>query len=261
VNFTFGIITTFGNESSLAKCIKSILSLEIKNFEIIVVGGDRESLDIFESSKSYIKHIKFDESLKKMWITKKKNIIIQEARHENIVFMHDYLLLDRNWYRGFVKFGNNFEVCTNIILNNDNTRFRDWTLSPNNYLKIDSKLNKSLSYLLPYSERDLTKYMYISGAYWVAKKEFMKKHTLNEKLTWGQGEDIEWSHRVRKKTKFQFNKDSKVYLQKQKDIYFTLAPKELLNDLKHKSFFSYQVDKLLIPLRRYKKKGKFFKYF
>ena len=45
-----------------------------------------------------------------------------------------------------------------------------WSLSPHNYKVIDIYINKNLEYLLPYSEKELSKYMYISGAYWVAKK-------------------------------------------------------------------------------------------
>jgi len=259
VNFTFGISTTYGNETFLKKTIESILSLNIENYEIVIVGGSNKILIDFP--KSNLKHLKFDESLKEKWITRKKNLIIEEARFENIVFMHDYILLDKDWYHGFEKFGNSFTVCTNKILNYDSTRYRDWALSPNNYFKIDSLLNNSLSYLLPYDENSLTKYMYISGAYWVAKKYFMENNKLNENLIWGQGEDVEWSHRVRKKIKFEFNNYSTIKLQKQKDIYFKEIPDKILEQFKNRSIIEKFIDQLLVPYRRFKKKGKFFKYF
>jgi len=62
--------------------------------------------------------------------------------------------------------------------------------------------------------------MYISGAYWVAKKKFMLENVLNEKLKWGQGEDVEWSIRVRKITNFVINERSIVKLMKYKDRIF-----------------------------------------
>ena len=62
--------------------------------------------------------------------------------------------------------------------------------------------------------------MYISGAYWIAKKEFMLKNPLNEILKWGQGEDVEWSLRVRELTEFKINANSIVKLMKYKDRIF-----------------------------------------
>ena len=72
--------------------------------------------------------------------------------------------------------------------------------------------------MLPYFVKFLTEYMYISGTYWVAKKEFMTQYPLDEDLAWGQSEDIEWSKIVRDKTIFKFNSHSKVRFLKQKNI-------------------------------------------
>ena len=52
-------------------------------------------------------------------LLEKKNIITDKSSFENIVFMHDYLLLHKNWYKGFVNFGNDFEIAMNKILNPD----------------------------------------------------------------------------------------------------------------------------------------------
>jgi hypothetical protein len=258
MDFSFGIITSDYTQQYLENTIQSIIDQNIENYEILVIGGKNTFLNSFREDKQFIRHFKFDEDVKKKWITRKKNMIIEESNFENIVFLHDYLVLDRDWYKGYLDFGNNFFVCTNIIFNLDNTRFRDWTLSPSNFLRIDKKLAINMEYLLPYCEKKLTKYMYISGAYWVAKKKFMKKNKLNEKLLWGQGEDIEWSHRVRRKTEFKFNERSAVYLQKQKETYFTEINKENLNIIKKRSFINKKIDRFLTPFRRYRKKKKFF---
>ena len=42
-------------------------------------------------------------------------------------------------------------------------------------------------------------HMYISGAYWVAKKHVMEAEPLNEDLKHSEAEDVEWSLRVRDK--------------------------------------------------------------
>ena len=222
MEFSFGIITDFKNESKLLNLITSIKNQNINNYQIILVGSVQNITNhaIYARNKN-IDILDFDESKKEGWITKKKNLITDNSIYENIVYLHDYLLLEENWYSGFIKFGNNFDICLNKIYNFDGSRYRDWCLSPHNMKKIDKKLNLNLEYLLPYNETSFTNYMYVSGAYWVAKKTLMKRYPLNEDLTWGEGEDIEWSHRVRRKSDLKFNKFSSVKLQKEKEVIFT----------------------------------------
>lgn len=211
MEFTFGIITSGDNFLQVLKIIESIKNLSIKNYEILIIGGDNSY-----ESEEFIKHHPFNDDLKHGWITKKKNIITEKARYENIVYMHDYIIFDKNWYKGFLKFGNKYDVAMNQILNKDKKRFRDWTLWPENNNFIDDIVGKNLNCLLPYNVDNLTDYMYISGTYWVAKKKVMQEFQLNEKLLWGESEDVEWSKRVRKKYRFKMNKYSKVTCLKQK---------------------------------------------
>ena len=66
----------------------------------------------------------------------------------------------------------------------------------------------------------LSRYMYISGAYWVAKKNIMEEFSLDENRLWGDAEDVDWSIRVREKYNFSMNINSTVHLSKQKDRVF-----------------------------------------
>jgi len=196
MRFTFGIITSGG--SMVPTIIKSIKD-NVLNPEIVVVGG---------SPISGVKYIPFDENVRKGWITRKKNIITQEASNENIVYMHDYLVLSDGWYAGFLKFGGDFNVCMNVITNLDGTRYRDWVTwdDPDVGLKrVDYSYTK-------------TQFMYISGAYWVAKKSFMEASPLDERICWGKGEDVEWSKRIRDKCKYVMNPYSEVKMLKQKEV-------------------------------------------
>ena len=122
MNFTFGIITNGLNNVYLSRILSDIKSLNIPNYEIIIVGGS--------SKFDNVKHIDFDESQKKLWITRKKNLITENAIYENIVYTHDYITFDSNWYNEFLKFGNDFSICMNRINNFDGTRYRYWTLWP-----------------------------------------------------------------------------------------------------------------------------------
>lgn len=220
MNFTFGIITA--NDSYLDAVIQPILLQGIPNFEIIVVGSNR-------ASEGPIRYISFDESIKNGWITRKKNIITQEAKYDNIVYMHDYIVLSKDWYKGFCTFGENFKLCMTPIINLDGTRYRDWTLFPE-FLPEGLKHRRDL--LLPYNVLGLSKYQYLSGAYWIAKKDVMQENPLNEELAWGEGEDVEWSRKVNTKYEFSINIHSSVLVARQwKDRAFSEAQDDLISNL------------------------------
>jgi len=222
MDFTFGIITDGRHDNYLSYIIQSIHNNNIPNYEIIIVGNTR----IQESNK--IKIIKFNESQKNKWITRKKNIIAINAKYENIVMLHDYVQLSENWYHGFLKFGDNFDWCISKIINSNGERFRDYTLFPYevDYLNINYSPGKDINVyfncncLLPYdfvNSIRTNKYLYISGSYYVIKKIIATKYFLDENLLHCQGEDVEYSKRLHSNgIIIKCNKYSDVRLLKQK---------------------------------------------
>lgn len=227
MDFTFGIITN-RNIKDLIETIESIEKQNIPNYEIIIVGGE---LGDYYHPK--VKHIPFNESIKESWITKKKNLITKNSKLENIVFLHDYIVLCEGWYEGHLKSGNEFDVMMDIILNSDGTRFRDWCLWPDNNIE-DNKSTESIirEYaLIPYNITNLNKFQYISGSYWVIKKSIMEEYPLDENLSWGESEDVEWSKRIRLKYKFSMNTYSKVKFKKQKQIIFKHSNDDIIKKL------------------------------
>lgn len=228
MNFTFGIITTGDRTNRVANIIQTIYQQMMDEFEIIVVGG-------YGVEGDYIKYIEFNETTKPKWITKKKNLITENATYENIVYMHDYFYLLPNWYRGFREFGNDWDICMTKIFNIDGSRFRDWCVwydrnlsnHPGHNRKQGAKSNIIDRVLVPYDYTN-TNTMYISGGYWVAKKYVMEECPLNEEKIWGQGEDLEWSEKVLldKQYRYKMNTHSAVKLLKQKDVCARNYPKD-----------------------------------
>lgn len=212
MQITFGIITN-GKDEYIEKIVQSILALNIKDFEIIIVGNTK----IIQN----VKVIEFDENIKHAWITKKKNLITQHAKYDTIVYSHDYILFDQNFYKELQSF--DFDVLIPQILNLDGNRFRDWTLFPifveggYGVKKIDYDVN--LGCYLPYDfESDIVNnYIYFSGSFFIAKKHVMEEFPLDESLSWGQSEDVIWSNKVSKKYKFKCNSKVIVRLLKQKN--------------------------------------------
>ena len=227
MQFKFGIITN-NNINSINLIIDSIEKENIPDYEVIIVGIDEINIKYIKGKNT--KCISFNENIYPSWITKKKNIITQHAIYENIVYMHDYIILEDNWYNGFLKYGDDFDIVINKINNSDGTRFRDWNLNIH-FLKgmfsskdIFNKLNipdNVSTVFLDYENdgKQLQNYIYLSGSYFICKKQVMIDFPLNEKLLHLQSEDVEWSSRVRTKYQFKFNKYSSVKFLKYKEIY------------------------------------------
>jgi hypothetical protein len=230
--FTFGIVTDGSPEGAdrVRRILARIAAENIPAYEVVVVG----TCPGLEQD-SHLRVIPFDESQRPRWITRKKNLITRNARFDNIVYMHDYLLPEPGWYAGWQIFGSAFHACMNPILNADGERFRDWTLF------YDASVQPAKDFagagrfdnLLPYSETGLSKGMYFSGAYWVAKRDIMREFPLDERLSWGEGEDVIWSHQFRERYIFSINTHSSVRIfGKKKDRYFSEIRPEVLAKMK-----------------------------
>jgi hypothetical protein len=93
IQWTFGIITVYEDKERLLDIIDSIRRMNIPEYEILFVGGgDSSGIDGKD-----IRKIDFDESIKPIWITRKKNILVKEAKYDNVVVMHDYNKFDVNF--------------------------------------------------------------------------------------------------------------------------------------------------------------------
>ena len=184
MNITFGIITNGQNDDMICTVIASIVKQKIPKYEIVIVGNTT-------ITHESIKLVNFDESIKNNWITRKKNIICEIATYDIIVLMHDYIELCDDWYNGFIQYGTNFDICVTKMKTIDGNRFRDSTLFP-----YDLEFPRALlPYHYPITPK-INKLMYISGAYYVIKKQTALEYPLNELLCWGDGEDAELSKRL-----------------------------------------------------------------
>jgi hypothetical protein len=224
MKFTFGIITAGNSDDSLNAVIDSIEKQNIPEYQILIVGNSNVS-----RTNTFI--IPFDESIKQGWITRKKNIVTINSTYDNIVYTHDYVVFEDDWYLGYLKFGENFKICMNKFVNPDYSRFRDWVIWPHNNNFMDSIVLPNRECLIPYDMTRLSKYQYISGTYWVGKKDVMMEFPLDENLCWGQGEDVVWSMNVRQKYNFSINPYSTVKSLKFKDPAFNISGEETIQKL------------------------------
>lgn len=223
--WTFGIISTNidvegrDERSNLNLVLKSIKDLNIdeNRYEVIIVGSNTLKAD-FENKN--IIFLDFNEHVKEKWITKKKNIIIERAKFENIIIVHDYVGFDKDWYEGFQQFDTEWDVCMCKIYNKDGVRWRDWVLWWCGEAPYRIELNNVLlppNRLLYDDYRFVNSEMYINGTVIIGKKQYLINNKLDESLVWGQGEDCEWSARCRPTWVYKMNTKSKLKLLKQHD--------------------------------------------
>ena len=233
--WSFCFVTGGTDDATYSACLESIYN-EFDgrdDFEIISVGTS----SLHEERRPKLKTVFFSEpvlhlslknfrrarkmkSFKTLFfrtgaISHKKNLAACHARFDKLCFLHDYVGLEPGWVDGFASFGEQWQVAMNAILNQDGTRHRDWMNWDHPAITPSAKNNSAC--LMPYHVT--TDFMYISGTYFCVKRDFFLDNLLDETLFWGDGEDVEWSLRVRQKTKFVFNPFSKTKYRKLKDVH------------------------------------------
>ena len=177
--WTFGIITNGKKNGWVEKQISAIKKQNIPKYEIIVCGN------YFNRSEKNFRYIPFREKDELGWITKKKNIICNNSKYENLCVMHDRIVLDKEWFAGMKRYGNYFEALSCPILDENNLRCGDWITRGSTASRI-AKLG-----LLEYEDWD--KFGYIDGAFYILKKSVWRKIGWDNKLFWNQGEDVKLS--------------------------------------------------------------------
>lgn len=178
--WSFGIITNGKRKDWMEKIIKSIREQKIPHYEIIVCGT------YFDRQENDFQYLPFNQRDDKGWITKKKNLIVQKAKYENICIIHDRLLLMKNWYNGIKKWGNTFEMI-GCVQENKSLRINDWIL----HEKLPN-LEFSFVSLLDYKDWDIN--ICQGGHMHIAKKSLLQKYKWNESYMWRRPEDLEISN-------------------------------------------------------------------
>lgn len=192
MSLTFAFITDGRNDHYLESAIKSVQDLPLKGFQILVIGNSKIEND-------EVQFVPFDEDQKPGWITRKKNLAAELATHDVVVILHDYFVVTSQWSAEEVEklLQSDWDVAIIPVLNLDGSRFRDWVLWPFSHRILRWPFVYTLGNLLPYHIKDLTDFMYVNGSAMVVKRTFFLENPLDETRCWGQGEDVEWSIRLR----------------------------------------------------------------
>lgn len=188
-NWSFWIVTNWNRDEWLDDLIDSIKKQNIEKYEILICWKSEK----YKDNKDII-FIPFNKRSNLWWLDKKKNLLIQKSKYQNIVIMHDRYVFDDNWFNWMKKWWNNFEYITNKQYYewNENYPFIEihWL---NSYDYINEKNLRKRRWFLMYINNDdnFSKYWYLSWWLQITKKYFYNKVWLwNENLFWQEWEDV-----------------------------------------------------------------------
>lgn len=193
---SFVIPTSGTNDLALNQIIDSIELQNMPEYQVVIVGGFTTTVN-----RKHTVHIPFNETLTTTpWTTRKKNTGVLASKYDILVIMHDYAVLDENWYKEFELFGFDWDICVHKNMCIDPStgqgyiRGNGWRICQ----PVPGYSEFPWAMQVPYDIDVFLPYMSINGAYWCCKKELMLNELLDENLLWGlePPEDVEWSSRV-----------------------------------------------------------------
>lgn len=201
-SWTFGIITNGRRNEAMERIIRSIHSQQVPNYEIIVCGT------YFDRKEKDFTYIHFTEHDDRGWLTRKKNIVAQAAKYENIIIIHDRMLPDEEWFKGMKHWGNYFDALSCVTLFKAFGKYLrafDWMAHDPKTIKAPVVHNPFLraasSKDVPRPEMalhydDWDPRVAMCGSMAILKKSLWEVVPWDEKLFWVNYEDVNISHRI-----------------------------------------------------------------
>lgn len=182
--WTFGIITNGKRDDWVERIIESIRIQKIPKYEIIICGT------YFNRKEPDIKYLSFSERDDLGWITKKKNLIVEKSKYQNICIIHDRVTLGKKWYSGMKKWGNTFEHlgCSQKMAG---ARVADWVIH-------EQVRGQKFGYATTVDYREWGINIFQSGTLHIIKKTYALDNPWNESFLWanGRAEDLDISNRL-----------------------------------------------------------------
>jgi glycosyltransferase involved in cell wall biosynthesis len=208
-------IPTGGDTPELRKCVERILELPIQK-EIVLCGKIASTFPYLDKVRVVGEDIPFPP----VWITRKKNVAVEEARYSLVAVLHDRVLLPSNFadmlsspipvpvmgIGGLFSLSNNFNFIgrySDFNVLNDNSGQPKFSylseLTPGvaGEFSLDSSLMmaRGAAFFYYTNEEHQSHKKYATGSFYLTSKYVHSKHPLNENLFWEDFEDVEWGLR------------------------------------------------------------------
>lgn len=214
--WSFCIPTGPSDTTGLNIIVKRILELDIPEKEILLCGRPDKGFLYWDK----VRIVGEDIPAPPIWITRKKNVLAQEAKYENLCILHDRVFLPSNFLETIRKFGDGFSFAGfqslwfDDLYNLAPTRYSDYGCGTEPHyanLIYAGKENQSTLYtkeLFTEIEKQHFKIgnplryqrtNYLTGSLYITKRKVWLDTPQNENLYWAEFEDIEHAARCHKK--------------------------------------------------------------
>lgn len=185
--WTFGMLTTGKRLEHVARFIDSIERHCHEPYEILLVSP--VSLGEIER-RPHVRVLRFAERDELGWITKKKNLICEQAAYSDILICHDRFWLGEDFTGATAAWGYAYGLAAMRVKLPDGRRGLDWAVvSSQNHVWSEGGL---LDY------RAYSQYAYNPGGSTLIRKAFWREFPWNENLFWNEHEDVELCRRVQR---------------------------------------------------------------
>lgn len=210
--WSFCIPTGPGDPTGLNVIVKRILELNIPEKEIILCGRPDKEFLYFDQ----VSIVGEDIPAPPVWITRKKNVLAQAARYENLCILHDRVFLPKSFLQVIENFGDYYpfigfqSLWFDDRLNLSPVRYSDYGCAAEEHYATIKMLNKdgdvSLYNQKLFSEIEKQDFKfanplryhpacYLTGSLYIVKRQVWLETPQNENLYWAEYEDIEHAER------------------------------------------------------------------
>jgi GT2 family glycosyltransferase len=185
--WTFGLLTLGTDRDRVLRYVQSIEQSSPGAYEILVVAP--QELD-WLAGVPRVRQLIFNERDDRGWITRKKNLICEEAKFSDILICHDRFELAADYFAAWERWGYSYGIAAPRVVLRDGRRGLDWAVA--------SSQNDSWSHggLLDY--RAYSHYAYVPGGATALRKAFWQRFPWNENLYWNEHEDVELCRRAQR---------------------------------------------------------------
>jgi len=210
--WSFCIPTGPGDATGLNMVVKRILELKVPEKEILLCGRPDKSFRYFD----HVRIVGEDIPAPPVWITRKKNVLAQEARYENLCILHDRVFLPLDFMAVMQRFGDYYpfagfqSLWFDDKLNLSPVRYSDYGCAEEdhhvNVVAINKQGQPSLFRPELFTEIEkqnfkianplrLQRGSYLTGSLYIVKRSVWLHTPQNDELYWAQFEDIEQARR------------------------------------------------------------------
>jgi len=185
-SWSFGLVSNGESIQKLNTIIRQIEAFNIPKYEILICGPS-EKLSSLRVKVLDDKDLYSDARIP---ISRKKNRIVDAAKYNNLLLIHDRISFDNNWYNEISKLDSNFDVLCMPILDDERRVYRvnDWIKAGDLY---DYTVEGGL---MDYS--DFSTDLYLNGGVICIKRHIYLDIRIRPFLNWGEMEDVDFSRRL-----------------------------------------------------------------